>query len=597
MSDLKVDIVLLGQCQPGMEAEQVVPRLAKLFKQDSANVRKMLAKGRLVIKKNVDRNMAEKYKLAIEKVGGTCELREALIESQPKAVAPPIDSGNDKTVIAPPGTMSPKVAAPAAEKTVTKTLEDDAPKAGASGAKSASIAHPDVDSVGSNAESPVAADEQADSIYQSPAAEVSQEPEVYCRHCGSSISASAIRCPKCNTQQVLTKSKDKTVAGLLALFLGGFGVHRFYLGQWWGIFYLLLWGTMIPSLVSLVEAIVFFVSSKESWERKYSSVPSSSGVIVAAVIGIFIMVMQVGVLAAVAIPAYQDYTIRARVSSGMPLVRDTQARVADVITSTGNYPSRNQELGLPDSLGNDAVNIALASNATIVASFKIKELGIDNTIEWAPRIRNGQVEWTCYGGLMPDRYRMSECRGGPQVSVTDRATPSLPGSVNAAETDSPSTRGLEQTVRSRDSRLSLQVPENWNKMDELNEEASLGVGNLFEDTYYLILEEPKADFEDGYTLTAYTDLIQSLMYEALRSPTLVYQRRTLTVNGLQAEQMAFSGSTEGIKVTYLLTTIEGENHYYQIIGWTLTSRFEDKVSLLQDVAGSFRESSVNRGVK
>lgn len=55
--------------------------------------------------------------------------------------------------------------------------------------------------------------------------------------------------------------KNTTTAVLLALFLGGVGAHRFYLGQiGWGILYLLFSWTFIPMIVSLVEC--FFLSSR-----------------------------------------------------------------------------------------------------------------------------------------------------------------------------------------------------------------------------------------------------------------------------------------------------------------------------------------------
>ena len=66
--------------------------------------------------------------------------------------------------------------------------------------------------------------------------------------------------------------KNKTTAALLALFLGGLGMHKFYLGKWvWGIVYLLFCWTFIPSLVSLVEAIVLLVQSEDSFQAKYGA--------------------------------------------------------------------------------------------------------------------------------------------------------------------------------------------------------------------------------------------------------------------------------------------------------------------------------------
>lgn len=65
--------------------------------------------------------------------------------------------------------------------------------------------------------------------------------------------------------------KDKTTAGLLALFLGGFGVHKFYLGRpGMGVLYLIFFWTLIPALVSFVEAIVLFMMSDEDFNARYN---------------------------------------------------------------------------------------------------------------------------------------------------------------------------------------------------------------------------------------------------------------------------------------------------------------------------------------
>lgn len=95
---------------------------------------------------------------------------------------------------------------------------------------------------------------------------------VFCRGCGKDIHETAISCPSCGAPQRTTPvrgGKDKIVAGILALLLGGIGVHRFYLGQARGILYLLFCWTFIPAFIALIEAIVFFVTSDDNWNRKY----------------------------------------------------------------------------------------------------------------------------------------------------------------------------------------------------------------------------------------------------------------------------------------------------------------------------------------
>lgn len=65
--------------------------------------------------------------------------------------------------------------------------------------------------------------------------------------------------------------KDKNVAGILALFLGGFGVHRFYLGQiGLGFFYLAFFWFPLMWIIGLIDAIVFFATDKDAFDTKYN---------------------------------------------------------------------------------------------------------------------------------------------------------------------------------------------------------------------------------------------------------------------------------------------------------------------------------------
>lgn len=66
--------------------------------------------------------------------------------------------------------------------------------------------------------------------------------------------------------------KSKTSTALLAIFLGGFGIHRFYLGQTLlGILYLLFSWTFIPAFIGLIDFVVFLVMDEEKFNAKYNS--------------------------------------------------------------------------------------------------------------------------------------------------------------------------------------------------------------------------------------------------------------------------------------------------------------------------------------
>lgn len=137
-------------------------------------------------------------------------------------------------------------------------------------------------------------------------------------------------CPHCGASQRSRGYKSKLAAGHLAIFLGGFGIHRFYLGQWWGVFYLLLFWTMLPGLISLIEGIVFLLTNQESWDKRHNDGKpnlggeGSVGLVIALVAAVFIGIMTIGILAAIAIPAYQDYPIRAKVAGAEATVRGSR---------------------------------------------------------------------------------------------------------------------------------------------------------------------------------------------------------------------------------------------------------------------------------
>lgn len=96
-----------------------------------------------------------------------------------------------------------------------------------------------------------------------------REQKQKCLSCRVELNGYEVICPNC--QYVLIEpNKNKTVAGLLAFFFGGLGLHRFYLGQWSGVFYLILSPTLIPSIIGLFEGIVFFTKSDSVWAIEHS---------------------------------------------------------------------------------------------------------------------------------------------------------------------------------------------------------------------------------------------------------------------------------------------------------------------------------------
>jgi type IV pilus assembly protein PilA len=68
-------------------------------------------------------------------------------------------------------------------------------------------------------------------------------------------------------------------------------------------------------------------------------------------IELMIVVAIIGILAAIAIPAYQDYTIRSQVTEGLSLASSIKTAVAERFANTGTWPTSLTELGIVDTAG------------------------------------------------------------------------------------------------------------------------------------------------------------------------------------------------------------------------------------------------------
>lgn len=109
----------------------------------------------------------------------------------------------------------------------------------------------------------------------------------FCFECGGAINAKAEICPKCGVRQMPPPSplaspptalrsagerKSKFSAGLIALFLGGIGIHKFYLNRTKeGVLYLLFCWTLVPSVLGLLDALNLFTMNQTLFDERYNS--------------------------------------------------------------------------------------------------------------------------------------------------------------------------------------------------------------------------------------------------------------------------------------------------------------------------------------
>ena len=124
-------------------------------------------------------------------------------------------------------------------------------------------------------------------------------------------------------------------------------------------------------------------------------------------IELMIVVAIIGILAAIAIPAYQDYTIRAQVSEGLNLSAAAKAAVTEYFQDRGVYPTDNTEAGLSAAgtiQGNYVKSVTVTKTGLINMLYsKVAPQEANTSIDTAvltlsPVTNAGSVDWNCNGG-------------------------------------------------------------------------------------------------------------------------------------------------------------------------------------------------------
>lgn len=136
-------------------------------------------------------------------------------------------------------------------------------------------------------------------------------------------------------------------------------------------------------------------------------------------IELMIVVAIIGILAAVALPAYQDYTARSQVSEALSLMSGPKGAVTEFWTNKGTFPTTNASAGVAadtDINGKYVAEVEVGTGGVITATMRSTGVakGIESgTLALSPLTAAGAIKWTCKKGAssgLADKYVPSSCR-------------------------------------------------------------------------------------------------------------------------------------------------------------------------------------------
>ena len=132
-------------------------------------------------------------------------------------------------------------------------------------------------------------------------------------------------------------------------------------------------------------------------------------------IELMIVVAIIGILAAIALPAYQDYTARAQMSEALILADGQKGAVTEYYADKGVFPDSNASAGIAadsDISGKYVAQVAVGTSGVITATMKASQVaaGITSTtLSLTPTASSGAVKWACTSSAQ-NKYVPAACR-------------------------------------------------------------------------------------------------------------------------------------------------------------------------------------------
>jgi len=127
-------------------------------------------------------------------------------------------------------------------------------------------------------------------------------------------------------------------------------------------------------------------------------------------IELMIVVAIIGILAAIAIPSYQDFTTRSKVAEGISLAGSPKASMAEFALSQGHWPNTTASIGYTPASTKYVKSISASKGQIVVTYNTVIGINANDTIIFKGTTSSVGVTWGCTGGTLDAKFRPSNCR-------------------------------------------------------------------------------------------------------------------------------------------------------------------------------------------
>ncbi|MBT8099018.1 MAG: pilin [Gammaproteobacteria bacterium] len=165
---------------------------------------------------------------------------------------------------------------------------------------------------------------------------------------------------------------------------------------------------------SRVTSVTRTTTSEAEQSARLAKIGGTSNVVLFVILPLVIIAV-IGILAAIAIPAYQDFTVRAQVAEGLNLSNPAKTAVTEYYGNNGELPVDNASAGLPPAsqISGNYVSSVLIDDGDVVVTYGNNAHSIiaDETLILTPYPETGgYIEWECYSPTIRSRHLPAVCR-------------------------------------------------------------------------------------------------------------------------------------------------------------------------------------------